>query len=213
MIAQEVYELYKIPDNLQAHMLRTAAVAWLVCSLLNRTREERNQATVLMLLHDMGNIVKYNLDSTTLWSERDRQRPEYIAAIKAEMIEKYGDKDEVATVKIMRELEIDPKVVATLPKLSPKNLPTLVSSEAGWLEQVGAYADQRVIPTGVATIWDRIIDSLQRYVDRRELIIQGVPNALALTKIIADKALMDPEKISEVHAQAMVPFLRNFPIR
>ncbi|USN54769.1 MAG: HD domain-containing protein [Candidatus Peribacteria bacterium] len=58
---QDIYTQYQIPPSLQEHMLRVAAVAEQICL---HSSQEIDHATIVTaaLLHDMGNIIKFNLD-------------------------------------------------------------------------------------------------------------------------------------------------------
>src|SRR5437588_9728526 len=62
----EVYRKYSIPTNLQLHMLRAAAIGKLITDHWNYQHGPAIDVSVIiktLLLHDMGNIVKIDLDA------------------------------------------------------------------------------------------------------------------------------------------------------
>ncbi len=60
----EIYEKYKIPPLLQTHMFRVAAVGGLIYQNFTDQNILNKQAIIeTLLLHDMGNIIKFKLDN------------------------------------------------------------------------------------------------------------------------------------------------------
>ena len=60
MKISEIYQKYQIPPHLQLHMYRVSAVAWTICDNFD---EELDKIKIVAadLLHDMGNIIKFDL--------------------------------------------------------------------------------------------------------------------------------------------------------
>ena len=59
----EIYDEYKIMPNLREHMFRVAGVASLICDNLEESLSKKEIISAC-LLHDLGNIVKFDLEST-----------------------------------------------------------------------------------------------------------------------------------------------------
>jgi HD superfamily phosphodiesterase len=59
MKISKIYEKFKVPSHLQDHMFQVASVAKLIC---DNFKTEINEQDILhaCLLHDIGNIVKFN---------------------------------------------------------------------------------------------------------------------------------------------------------
>ena len=57
----KIYEKYGTPSNLQEHMLRAAALSNIICNSWKGPQINRERIVTVMLLHDMGNVVKMNL--------------------------------------------------------------------------------------------------------------------------------------------------------
>ncbi len=58
----EIYKKYLIPENLQMHMLRVAACGNLIVDNWTGTLINKDSIIRILLLHDMGNIVKITPD-------------------------------------------------------------------------------------------------------------------------------------------------------
>jgi len=59
----EIYEHYNIPPWLQEHMLRVSAVSSIICDQLG-DKVRKHEVVSACLLHDMGNIIKFDFDSS-----------------------------------------------------------------------------------------------------------------------------------------------------
>ena len=57
-----IYAKYKIPPQLQTHQLRVAAVAKTICEHLWPKLSDMRTIISTCLVHDMGNIIKFDLD-------------------------------------------------------------------------------------------------------------------------------------------------------
>lgn len=55
----EIYNKYYLPENLQMHMLRVAACSNLIIDNWSGPEIDKEAIIRVCLLHDMGNIVKY----------------------------------------------------------------------------------------------------------------------------------------------------------
>src|SRR3989344_4593066 len=100
----EIYKEYKIHIGLRMHMLRVAGVASLICDDIDLPVEKDNIVTAC-LLHDMGNIIKSDLEYFPEFCEPEGL--EYWLKVKEEFVSKYGNNEDVATDKIIRELGLE----------------------------------------------------------------------------------------------------------
>lgn len=57
----EIYQKYKVPPNLQEHMLRVAAMAEIIANSWPNNSLDREILLLACLTHDMGNILKFDL--------------------------------------------------------------------------------------------------------------------------------------------------------
>src|SRR5436305_1624080 len=109
----EIYEKYKIMPNLQLHQLRVAAVAKKISDNLV-TQVDKAAVVEACLLHDMGNIIKFNLSKSPQFpSFLEPEGLKYWQAVKDDYLQKYQTEDEhQATLAIAKEIGASAKVQA-----------------------------------------------------------------------------------------------------
>ncbi len=107
MTAQEIYDIYKIMPNLQIHQLRVAAVEQILCNSIPDFKETKEVVTTC-LLHDMGNIINFDLNYFPEFIEPEGL--EYWQKVKDDYIQKYGRDEHRATRSIISELVDSEKI-------------------------------------------------------------------------------------------------------
>src|SRR3989344_1397907 len=100
----EIYKKYKIPPNLQEHQLRVAAVALTICDNFN-SEIDKDSVIKAALLHDMGNIIKFDLSKFPEFLEPEGI--EYWKRVKEEFRKKYGEDEHNATYEIAKEIGVN----------------------------------------------------------------------------------------------------------
>ncbi len=155
----EIYTDYYIMPQLQIHMYRVAAVANLICENFQINIDRRSIISTC-LLHDMGNIIKFDLTKFPEFNEP--QGIEYWQMVKQNFIDKYGTDEHVATTEIALE------VGASLRALELTNAIGFLKSvsvyESNEMEKmICLYADMRVAPSGIVSLKDRLDDFDSRY--------------------------------------------------
>lgn len=185
-----IYAAYRIPPNLRLHMLRVAAVASLIVEKWSGPTVEYGTIVSTSLLHDIGNIVKANYDAFPTLFPEEMQDLEYWKAVQENVRIRYGKSDQEVTLNIARELRVSDRVLLLLSeKTFVKNESTAASDD--WELKICAYADQRVCPTGVTSLLDRLAEAKERY--------RGVPYASvndSRFKILSECALTIESQIS-----------------
>ncbi len=206
MKISEVYEKYQIPPLLQQHMYRVASVGRVVVGFLKPKMDlDIDVITKDLLLHDMGNIIKFSFDKNSLFSEEEATQ---LRKIQADFIAKYGNEEHLATETIAKELGMPEKVLHILGKTGSSKLALTVESE-DWYIKVCSYSDFRVSPHGVVSIEDRFEEVKRRYAGREHVLadIEKTEKkkqlALILEKQIQEKcsesvAGIDDVRISQV---------------
>jgi hypothetical protein len=147
----EIYQRFSVPQNLAEHMFRVFGVVCIISKNWISSPLDWNLLKKLALLHDLGNIVKFNLTDDEL-SLKDTQKM---------MIEKYGADDHEATGKMVKELGFDDESVETIQSKSFGNS-VAISESSNFLLKILYYADMRVLPNGVGTLEDRLFDIRNR---------------------------------------------------
>ena len=202
-----IYELYKIPEILQLHMLRAAAIAKQI--LDNWTGIEINEEAILkvLLLHDMGNIVKFSDDDLTQEQIELRQ----------EIVNKYGHDDHVISNQIARKIGLNQEELDMMDaKIFIKN--NLTVNLDSYEIKIGAYADQRVAPDGIYSIRERLEEAKARYKDkpgssmnnsRTDLLMEC---AYEIERQVMMYCNIKPEDINNESVQGVIEDLKEFEI-
>lgn len=159
MTIKDIYAKYQIMPQLATHMLRVAGVGKLI---IDGWKGEIDRDLVMrtLLLHDMGNIVKFDLDKQMM----SIPNLEDWKKVQKEWWDKYGKDTHNVTKQIVVELGQN-----DVSKVMDQEHAGYVSDnpaqllEQGWPAKILSYCDVRVIPTGVVSMRERIADLQKRY--------------------------------------------------
>ena len=176
MTIYQIYTKLKNPPNLQKHMLRVTKVGLFIYD--HWTGEPINNDLLLKaaLLHDVGNIVKFNIEKYPHFLGEEQKRANYWIKAQKEIIEKYGTDDHKATREMLTELGVNPEVTQIVFDKSYPNGPKIAQSN-NWILKILLYSDLRVSPTGVISIKERLDDlhsRLEKYKNREDLYEAGL---------------------------------------
>ena len=105
----EIYKEYKIMPILMIHQIRVAAVSMQICESLNDKDIDQESVVKACLLHDMGNIIKFDLNHFP--EENEPDGIEYWQKVKDEYIFKYGRNEHEATLLIGEEIGISSRIL------------------------------------------------------------------------------------------------------
>ncbi|MES2224198.1 MAG: HD domain-containing protein [Patescibacteria group bacterium] len=215
MTISEIYSKYNIPQNLQEHMLRVAAVGSIVVDFLNESvLLDKSVIISALLLHDMGNILKYDFSDHIAFDANEILR---LKELQKEFILKYGASAHVATTKIAREIGVSEEIIYILENSGSSKVADIVKGE-NWHRKVCAYADFRVAPYGVVGVNDRFNDIVKRYKGRNHPLADVVKteekraNALLLEKQIQEKSKKNLSLIDDVMIKGAFEELKNYSI-
>ena len=195
-------------------MLRVTAVAKLVAG--NMTIKVNTQGIVLTcLLHDMGNILKFNMD---LFPESfEPEGRDYWAKIQQQYKTRYGSDENLATHAIARELKQSDVIIKLLKKMSFSESEQLYL-EKDYDSKICAYADNRVGPFGVISLIDRLRDGQKRYEANHrtksdhEFFEKMLGFAIKTETQIISKCKIKPEEITDQTAAPIISELQDFSI-
>ncbi len=162
----EIFERFRIPQNLRDHMFRAAAVGELICDNWNGPELDKDAIVAVLLLHDLGNLVKMKFDTPLALKimGKEAERVEYWKKVKQEVVEKYGKDDHRVTMKMVAELGVSERLVFLLnEKEWLQNSITAASDDFDL--KICSYADQRIGPFGILSLRVRFEDVAERYKD------------------------------------------------
>jgi HD superfamily phosphodiesterase len=195
----EIYTKYKILPFLQLHMVRVAAVSSILCS---HTSLPVDKLTCIKtaLLHDIGNIVKFNLDIFP--SAYEPRGISYWQGVKEEFMLNYGANKHIASVKIGTAIGVSARILFLIENIefssASKNI-SLYDAELNILQ----YADSRVNPEGIVSLEERLVSGNKRFLARNKgstnqaKIFKENSNALYLIEQeLFQKCTISPKKIT-----------------
>jgi len=217
MTIQEAYKQYQIIPSLQLHQYRVAGVASFIIDKCSRKMER--EIISACLLHDMGNIIKFNLSLFPAFFEPEGV--EYWRNVKDRFIKTYGNDEHGATLAITRELFEK----QTTPSFDLDRVIDLIEaigfSKAGenakssdWGAKIVSYADMRVEPHGVTTLENRLREGNKRFGKNKphmhdSNLFQEMSNHLRIIESqLAQEFRFDPGDITE---ESVTAYIKDFP--
>ncbi len=210
----QIYSQYKIMPNLQLHQLRVAAVGQMIAESIPGFDETKEVVTTC-LLHDMGNIIKFNLNYFPEFLEPEGLA--YWQKVKDEYIEKYGIDEHHATQSIIAELVQSENIKAYANQVGFTKLEE-TEGDQSLAKKICAYSDMRVGPHGVISVEERLAEGRKRYAGRTDKAIATdrydvLANTLReVERQVFAKSTIRPEYISDEAVNKKLEELRNFEI-
>ena len=167
MKVKDIYKQYSITPNLQEHMLRVTKVVLFIIDHWQGRKIDKELIKKAALLHDLGNIVKFDLKRYPEYLGEELKRRDFWVEKQKEMIKKYGKDDHQACLKILREIGVDAKIIKIISDKSFKySLKTKKSDN--WELKILFYSDLRVGPKGILTMKQRFREVVPRLKMYRE---------------------------------------------
>jgi hypothetical protein len=198
---QAIYDKYRVPPNVQDHQRRAASVASLIIRDWKGPSLEMEDIVACLLLHDMGNILKFRFDEIGVeMLGKEAPRAEYWKQVKEEFVEKYGTSVSGATRKILQEIGCNQIVIKLSQEMDFSNKGNIVNTDK-WAGKICGYSDYRTGPFGIVTIEGRWEDLNKRYPaeafggmeKRKELITQD----FQMEKEIFQHLSIKPEDVND----------------
>lgn len=201
--------------QLQMHQLRVASVASIICDSIS-IDIDKSLVIKTCLVHDMGNVIKFNLDQTKSVFGLSDEEVSDVKVIKEEFIEKYGEDEHEATIKIIEELGLSEKVKY----LAGENRFSYMckhNKEGDLTQKLIHYADGRVGPHGVLSYDERMDDANKRYKDHKLSVEEQERDRLVncgrdIEKYIFSHSNIKPEDINDESVAPIIENLKNFEI-
>ncbi len=217
----EIYKKYQIMPQLAEHQFKVAAVGFFISDCLIEagvfSEKEKREVVSACLLHDMGNIIKFDFSKTKTFLNLQLDFNHW-EKVKADFIEKYGKDEHVGTIEIIRELGVGPRIVELVDAVGFNQAESNLQS-GDLSKQICAYADMRVTPKGVRSLEERFEDLRVRYESKRievgggeEERISFEDNLRKIEKEIFLKAGISPEAVSEESLKPIVLELSKYQI-
>lgn len=208
MTIAEVYQRYQIMPSLQLHMLRVSGVAQIIVDHC-RQDVDRDEVILACLLHDMGNISKFDLLRFPEFLEPEGL--EYWQQVKDEFVKTYGSNSHHAAIAIADELGVSVRVKELIDAISFNRERQNYESD-DYSRKICAYADMRVAPEGVTSLEARLDDARVRYSEPGKKDTFHYVMRAYLRKIelqLSEVCDIDVERIIEQDVQQLFDELRR----
>ncbi len=164
MLIVDIYHNYQIMPNLQLHQLRVAAVARKLAESVWGNVDVA-AITTACLLHDMGNIIKFDLNNKTFADFLEPEGQEYWLGVQADFLAHYGNDEHLASLKIAREVGVLPYVMELIDAIGFDRLDQNYKTK-NISKMICEYADNRVTPFGIVDLETRLQDLENRYAQK-----------------------------------------------
>ncbi len=162
MDIDSIYEKYQIPPNLRRHMKLVARVGRRIADCCSQKIQGIDPEFVerLCLVHDMGNILKFDFSPETV-RRIGPENPEKWIRVKEQFQKKYGNNELEATLQICREAGFLKEAEYLERLFHLKKYEDVLNED--WVLKILVYADLRVSPYGIVSLDERIRDLCERY--------------------------------------------------
>jgi len=227
---KQIYQHYFIPDNLAEHMLQTAALGKIICE--NWKEDSTNTNLTLnkdliittLLVHDLGNLVKFNLKQPVGYQCKEHQKLfqgdnlKFWQTKQQEMIKRYSPNASLANLQILKELNLI-KSAKLLKNHTFEHINQLILQTGHWQEKIISYCDLRFTPTGLDSVTNRIKDLKIRYKasdstwKNKDIVKQRLTNSLTLEQQINSQTKIDITQVKTVEINDNIIQLQNYSIR
>lgn len=114
MKINEVYKKFGTPPNLKEHMIRVCGIVSLLENNWKGEQVDWILTKKIALLHDLGNVVRFDLDSYSEFLGNEQKNVEKWKVIQDEVIKKYGTDDHEATQKMLNEIGLEQDAIETI---------------------------------------------------------------------------------------------------
>jgi hypothetical protein len=209
----DIYKEYRIMPQLAVHQLRVAAVAVQLCDSIS-IKVDKDSVVKACLLHDMGNIIKFQLEKFPEWN--DPEGTDYWQNVKNEYINKYGKDEHKASINIAKELGISSYIVELINSIDASVAEKIVT-EPNFEKKICAYVDNRVSPHGVVSAEEHSMDAKERYKNhphafQEEDRLYFMKNLYLIEKQIFSNSNIKPEDINDESVKEIIENLKSFAI-
>ncbi len=215
MRIDDIYTKYQIMPSLQLHMLRVTGVSVIISEHMQQKVQKKDIITAC-LLHDMGNILKFNLDLFPDFLQPEGK--EYWQKIKDSFAKKYGTDEHEATIQIVKEIGVEERIIELIDAFTFSEADK--NAKSNDLERmICTYSDMRVEPQKVVSLEDRLRDGRKRFklnkkhiVDDEDFFNIMAKSLMHMEETIFSYTDITPEDITDEKVKPYIQKLRAFDI-
>ena len=208
---RQIYQRFPVPDNLEFHLIGAAAVGSIISDNWRGPDINRDDLIAYLLLHDLGNIVKYDFSRRELLTAKMLARIGHWEKVQQETREKFGRDDHEATLTMAREIGVSGRIISLLEQDDFRNM-SVVAEGSDWEQKIGKYADYRSGPLGIVSLAHRLSDLKARYAGKPAIshdpeLVQLSQAMFTIEKQIVSHLRIQAEDITEERAE---PYRKRF---
>lgn len=219
MTISDIYAQYPVTPNLARHMLRVGAVTHLIIGHWTGPLLQEETMMKIALLHDMGNILKFDFEGNPRLLEEEQDNVEKWKDLRTEWASRFANEDEM-TYAIAAECGLSGEELGMMKDLGYGFMET-IAQEKGYERKIVKYADMRAAPFGILPLSERIAEGHERYLNhpthpmkedkdgRREKLEKA---SLEVERQITSHCTMAPEEINDISIAPIMETLRSYEI-
>jgi hypothetical protein len=189
-------------------MLRAAAVGRIICQNLKRVEIDKDLVIKALLLHDMGNIIKFDFADTDMLQKKDKKRVNELIKTQKQFIKKYGNKTDEVTLQIIKEMTFDKRIIKLCANSHWEEAEEIIENDY-WNRKIVCYSDMRVGPFGIMNLHDRFIDLIKRRPKKKKALKWLYKRGVELESQIQKQTEIDLNKISNSQIEKKFVSLRK----
>jgi len=207
----EIYEKYRVMPTVVEHQLRVGAVASMICdSFVGEL--DKDMIVTIALLHDMGNIVKFDFDNNLFKNRYSKEELNYWKSIQKDVREKYGNTENDATANILKEIGLNENIVVCVNAIEFFNS-CIIAEQDNFIVKIVEYADIRVSPFEITSIHKRLKEAARRYgFVRDEKDTEQIKCLEEIEKEIFSHCSIEPSDITNESAFEIIEKLKSFKV-
>lgn len=211
MKASAAYQYYNIMPTLAQHMLQVGAVAKIVTDQINEPDFPAAEIISACLLHDMGNIVKFDLDNVP--AGLDVPDIDHWKSVQTNIRKQYGLDEHQVTHHIANELGVSETTLNAIENCGTSKAASVLAAH-NIPAMVVTYCDYHVAPTNIVSPAQRLADILDRYAGTPKYTGYQTDgqNVLALANYLETTYKIDPDLVTAEAVASVVESLRDWDL-
>lgn len=205
MITQDIYRKYTLPDNLQTHHLRVAALENIITDSWTGSKIDSNTIINTCLFHDIAKPVDFDPEKQERFV-KDPQKLQTLKQVIIDMRQKYGTNEQEALQIIFQEIGLSKSEQRLAAQWDWHRLSEHIANQ-DYEAIICIYADMRVAPHGIESIDDRIDDLSQR--SQVAQVTKLKTHGYTAERLIQKYTSKDIKRLSELQAIDIIEELKN----
>ena len=213
----QIYSVYNVLPSLQEHMLRVGGLVFAILDALDPKHAQifklqKQDLVQLALLHDIAKIVEIDLEYTKKLfpNKYTNEQIQFYKYVQKKLVKRLGKDHSIASESIIKELGL-PTLWGALMRMIKFRYANFAYVYGITDLMLLIYADQRVSPTSVTTLKQRVYEGRKRFIAQKgtnqydKKLFENQLKALEnIESWLQSITLKDISKISEEQVQEII---------